>query len=151
MPRPRPRGGPPPQPRSTASGRRSPLGVLASKPPAPAPPGAKPPSGARRLVRGRRLPDDAEEEGPYSEDEADRVDQYIDGGRDAEVPSMTVRAHHPQDLHARRPVGRPGVLDEEVAAPAQRAHELRRRREARHAGQREAVAAALDLDGDRAR
>ena len=64
---------------------------------------------------------------------------------------MTVRAHHPQDLHARRPVGRPGVLDPEGAAPAQRAHELRRRREARHAGQREAVAAAVDLDGDRAR
>ena len=65
---------------------------------------------------------------------------------------MAVRAHHPQDLHARRPVGRPGVLDPEGAAgPAQRAHELRRRREARHAGQREALSTAVDLDGDRAR
>ena len=58
---------------------------------------------------------------------------------------MAVRAHHPEDLHARRPVGRPGVLDPEVAGPAQGAHEVRRRREARHAGQREAVAAAVDL------
>ena len=53
---------------------------------------------------------------------------------------MAVRAHHPEDLHARRPVGRPGVLDPEGAAPAQGAHELRRRREARNLGQREAVA-----------
>ena len=64
---------------------------------------------------------------------------------------MAVRAHDPQDLHARRPVGRPGVLDPEGAAPAQRAHELRRRREARHARKRETIAAAVDLDGDRAR
>ena len=62
---------------------------------------------------------------------------------------MAVRAHDPQDLHARRPVGRPGVLDPEGAAPAQHAHELRVRREARHAGQREFGSVAVDLDGDR--
>ena len=63
---------------------------------------------------------------------------------------MTVRAHHPEDLHARRPIGRPGVLDPEGAAPAQGAHELRRRREARHAREREFGAVTVDLDGDRA-
>ena len=63
---------------------------------------------------------------------------------------MAVRAHHPEDLHARRPTSRPGVLDPEGAAPAQGAHELRRRREARHAREREFGAVTVDLDGDRA-
>ena len=59
---------------------------------------------------------------------------------------MAVRAHHPEDLHARRPTSRPGVLDPEGAAPAQGAHELRRRREARHAREREFGAVTVDLD-----